>query len=118
MVNIFPTSSSRCVHQTSGVLAQLAGDALHVSRCLQIEHYSIQYDRKINGTCHLDFPVINSHSNATKFLRIIDRQLLPMSPQIKCSKRPQHTYLKAINGTFISLQTKAMYQKLLLTKIQ
>ena len=100
MIHTFPTSSARWVHQKSGVVVHPAGDAMHISRCMEIEDYTILFNRTVNETCYRDFPVINEETKSTKFLRIIDRQLIAISPKVNCSERTQHTYLKAENGTY------------------
>ena len=100
MINTFPTSSAKWIHQHAGVIVHPAGDALHVSKCMQIESYKIHYDRKLNGTCYRDFPIETPITNTTRFLRITDRQIVHISSKLNCSERPQHTYLKASNGTY------------------
>ena len=100
MINTFPTSSARWIHQQAGVVVHPAGDALHVSKCMQIENYKIHFDRKLNLTCYRDFPIDTSITNTTRFLRIVDRQIVSTSSKIDCTKRPQHTYLKATNGSY------------------
>ena len=80
MIHTFPTSSARWIHQQSGVVAHPVGDAIHISRCMKIDDYNIQFDRKVNETCYRNFPVIDEGTNATKFLKIIDRHLIAISP--------------------------------------
>ena len=112
----FPSTAAKWIHQSDGVVLHVIGDGLEIAQCLAITNYTLILNRTINTTCYHDFPVLQPHQTEVQFLHIYDRQVVHLSPQIACTDRPSHTYLKDQhndyflilgNGTTIQVDPKA-----------
>ena len=104
MIATFSSTSARCVHQHGREVIGTWGDAYiyhfvfqYTIYNTQITIYKITFNRKVNVTCFLDFPAKAPRNAQLKFLRIINRILIPIGPKIQCKDHPAYTYLQDIN---------------------
>ena len=104
MIATFASTSARCVHQHGREVIGTWGDAYiyhfvfqYTIYNTQITIYKITFNRKVNVTCFLDFPAKAPRNAQLKFLRIINRILIPIGPKIQCKDHPAYTYLQDIN---------------------
>ncbi|MEO0683466.1 MAG: reverse transcriptase domain-containing protein [Cyanobacteria bacterium J06649_11] len=100
MIEVFPTTAARWIHQEAGVVVEIVGEALLVHRCLKISNYKLITNRRIGNSCYHDIPVKAPYHDKIRFLRLTDRQVMENSHQINCSKRPTITYIKNKEGTY------------------
>ena len=100
MIEVFPTTAARWIHQESGVTVHLIGEALQVHRCLKISNYRLITNRKVGNYCYADIPIKAPYSNTIRFLRLTDRQVMDKSHKINCSERPPVTYLQNTDGSY------------------
>eukprot|EP00111_Clytia_hemisphaerica_P023515 TCONS_00069291-protein len=90
-VRNFPSSTQSLMSDSSGLVMTSIGDAVMTYKCKRVKSYMVHWDRKIKGKCFQHFPVYLRNENKTVFLRVEDRNLLPKSRQINCTKREKHT---------------------------
>ena len=100
MIEVFPTTAARWIHQEAGVVVEVVGEALLVHRCLKISNYRLITNRRIGNSCYHDIPVKAPYHDKIRFLRLTDHQIMENSHKINCSKRPAITYLKNKEGTY------------------
>ena len=104
MIATFASTSVSCVHQHGREVIGTWGDAYiyhfvfqYTIYNTQITIYKITFNRKVNVTCFLDLPAKAPRNAQLKFLRIINRILIPIGPKIQCKDHPAYTYLQDIN---------------------
>uniref|UniRef100_A0A7M5XFT0 Reverse transcriptase n=1 Tax=Clytia hemisphaerica TaxID=252671 RepID=A0A7M5XFT0_9CNID len=100
MIEVFPTTAARWIHQERGVMVHLIGEAMQVHRCLKISNYRLITSRRIGNSCYHDIPVKAPYHEKIKFLRLIDRHVVEKSHKINCSERPPVTYLRNEEGSY------------------
>ena len=100
MIATFPGNSAEWVHQQQGIRVKPVGDGLEVMSCTSITNFTLRLDRRFGGKCYQDFPVRRGRLNRTYFLRLSDRQLLRISPEIECGDRPERTYIRSHTGEY------------------
>ena len=75
MLKTFPQTAAQYIHSELGHTVHVAGEALEVSKCAAVAHYTILFNRTLNGTCFRHFPVILP-GNEVRFLQVLDKQLV------------------------------------------
>ena len=88
----FPNTARTWLGHEKGSIVEGAGDAFITHKCQNISQYNISWNRKINNTCFHYFPIQTTGGNWS-FLRLTDRNILPSSRIINCTKRPLHTFV-------------------------